>query len=335
MTSIFLSHSHPDKGFVRCLSAALEEKGVRVWVDEAEIKVGDSLFDKIEAAIDEMDYLGVVLSRTSVRSEWVMREVRQALKVEIDNKKEVKVLPILLANCMIPGFLREKKYADFRNSADFGSGVSALMRRLDGSASTVPGRGQRSDQQWSLQAVRAGFDFGVLQESDGQLTLSPEFLAGIHTVCKEGMIEESMEFLEEGFAIMTIKAMLRTHPGGPLFEEDIEPLASELFPRVLDYVVELARAYELIEESNEAFQLASDFKLEFARRVVARDQDGEPLRELSEHVDALVELCRHRILASVDGDPDHSYICAAFVYSTLKSLGYFDSDREGGPEETA
>ena len=332
MTSIFLSHSHPDKDFVRQLATALEESGVRVWVDEAEIEVGDSLFEKIEVAIDEMDYLGVVLSPASVQSEWVKREVRQALGEEIHNKR-VKVLPILLANCIVPGFLRERKYADFRISADFASGVAALLRRLAGPVPVPSDSEQQDEPQWTLQAVRAGFDFGVLEERDGQLALTPEFCAAVHAVCTEGLLKEPMEFLDEGFAIMTVKAMLRTHPGGPLLEGAIEPLASDLSPRVLDYAFDLARTYQLIEESNDAFQLASDLKLEFARRMVLSEEAGKPLQNRSDHIEPLIELCRYKILAANAGDPTHAYLCAAFVYYSLQSLGYFDSDRDSEPEE--
>lgn len=69
MASIFLSHTHKDKPFVRKLAQALEINGVRVWVDEAEIKVGDSLITKIEEGIKDVDYLGVILTPTSVSSE--------------------------------------------------------------------------------------------------------------------------------------------------------------------------------------------------------------------------------------------------------------------------
>jgi hypothetical protein len=53
--SVFMSHSHADKPFVRRLSVDLGALGAHVWLDEAEIKVGDSLFDKIERAIDEVN----------------------------------------------------------------------------------------------------------------------------------------------------------------------------------------------------------------------------------------------------------------------------------------
>ena len=47
MSSIFLSHNSKDKPFVRKLADDLRKKGHYVWVDEAEIKVGDSLIGKL------------------------------------------------------------------------------------------------------------------------------------------------------------------------------------------------------------------------------------------------------------------------------------------------
>jgi hypothetical protein len=41
--SIFLSHSSADKPFARRLAGDLRARGVRVWLDEAEIGIGDSL----------------------------------------------------------------------------------------------------------------------------------------------------------------------------------------------------------------------------------------------------------------------------------------------------
>jgi hypothetical protein len=41
MSSIFLSHNSKDKPFVRRLSKGLQAHGIRVWVDEAEMQLGD------------------------------------------------------------------------------------------------------------------------------------------------------------------------------------------------------------------------------------------------------------------------------------------------------
>ena len=127
MSSIFLSHNHKDKPFVRKLSERLQAHGIRIWVDEAEMRIGDSLISKIETAIREFKYLGVVLSPNSVSSEWVRREINIALTEELHGRK-VKVLPLLHRKCDIPGFLVDKLYADFTD--DFEEGLEVLLARL-------------------------------------------------------------------------------------------------------------------------------------------------------------------------------------------------------------
>ena len=125
MGSLFLSHSSKDKPFVRKLSNDLQRMGHYTWIDEAEIKVGDSLIEKIQNGIAETDYLGVVLSRNSIESEWVKREVNIALTQEI-NGKFYKVLPIRIDDCRIPLFLSDKKYADFTTDDKYKSSLEEL-----------------------------------------------------------------------------------------------------------------------------------------------------------------------------------------------------------------
>ncbi len=79
MPSIFLSHSHSDKEFARRLANDLKKKGVKVWIDEAELEIGDSLIEKISEGIDSMDYLAVLLSPDSVSSNWVRKEISIAV----------------------------------------------------------------------------------------------------------------------------------------------------------------------------------------------------------------------------------------------------------------
>ncbi|WP_053078813.1 toll/interleukin-1 receptor domain-containing protein [Bacillus wiedmannii] len=130
MSSIFLSHNSKDKEFVRRLANRLESYGVKVWVDEAEIKVGESLIKKIEMGINEMEYLGVILSQNSIKSDWVNREVDMAMNGEIQGKK-VKVLPLLYKKCEIPGFLSGKFYADFTTKKKFEEAFIKLLNVLE------------------------------------------------------------------------------------------------------------------------------------------------------------------------------------------------------------
>jgi len=124
-----MSHSHVDKLFARRLAADLGALGAHVWLDEAELKVGDSLFLKIEDALDEVDHLAIVMSPESVESRWVREELRLAMHGHLSGRNIV-ILPILLKDCIVPGFLREKLYADFRTEASYEQALQRLAESL-------------------------------------------------------------------------------------------------------------------------------------------------------------------------------------------------------------
>lgn len=129
MGSVFLSHSHEDKEFVRRLAINLTAAGVKVWLDEAEIKIGDSLIRKIEEGISTVEYVAACLSPNSVSSNWVTKELDIAMTKEIKGKRVV-VLPILIQDCEIPPFLSDKCYADFRDPARYESEFRKLLIRV-------------------------------------------------------------------------------------------------------------------------------------------------------------------------------------------------------------
>jgi hypothetical protein len=71
------------------------------------------------------DYLLVVLSRNSVKSRWVRAELNAALFEEA-SKQGMAVLPAVIDDCEIPILLRDRIYADFRES--FANGLKRLLR---------------------------------------------------------------------------------------------------------------------------------------------------------------------------------------------------------------
>jgi hypothetical protein len=136
MSSVFLSHSHADKEFVRKLAADLRLAGHTVWIDEAEINVGDSLIAKLREGLDQVDYVAAIVSAASVASEWVTRELDIASNREL-REKRVVVLPVLIEKVRLPGFLDGKFYADFTDSANYRNALGLLLRAL-GDATPVP-----------------------------------------------------------------------------------------------------------------------------------------------------------------------------------------------------
>lgn len=131
-TTVFLCHSSRDKSFVEKLANDLNNAGIGVWFDKWEIRVGDSIIDKINEGIGNGDYLAIVLSTASVASPWVNRELNAGLMRELQ-ERSVFVLPILLETCNIPPLISDKMYADF--SADYDNGLDDLMARFQESFS--------------------------------------------------------------------------------------------------------------------------------------------------------------------------------------------------------
>lgn len=125
----FLSHSSVDKPFVRQLAADLTAAGISVWLDEQRIKVGESIPDKISQGLAESDYFLLAVSRASVESEWVKKELNGALINEVQ-KRAVHVLPLKLDNAQMPSAIKDKKYADFSDS--YKTGLSDLIHALRG-----------------------------------------------------------------------------------------------------------------------------------------------------------------------------------------------------------
>ena len=114
---VFISYSHEDKEFVEQLAFQLVAHRANVWLDKWELSVGDSIINKIQDAIKTASALLIILSRSSVESEWCKKELTSGLLRELEERRVV-VLPIVIDDCEIPLFLRDKLYADFRTNKD-------------------------------------------------------------------------------------------------------------------------------------------------------------------------------------------------------------------------
>lgn len=124
--TVFISHSSADKPFVRRLKDALESKGLTTWLDEAEIRVGESIPKKIASAIAASEIFCIVLSRTSHDSKWVEREFNAFLPFFIKNEKAI--VPCKIDDSPCPVLIGDIKYADFSES--FKKGIKQLFEAV-------------------------------------------------------------------------------------------------------------------------------------------------------------------------------------------------------------
>ncbi|MFF3039189.1 toll/interleukin-1 receptor domain-containing protein [Arthrobacter citreus] len=105
----FISHATEDKAFVVPFATMLREKGVDAWVDQWEIKAGESLVDRIfESGIKEASVFIVVLSSTSVTKPWVRDELDAGVTRRISG--QTKVIPVVLDDVEVPVALQHTLY---------------------------------------------------------------------------------------------------------------------------------------------------------------------------------------------------------------------------------
>ncbi|MEW6068786.1 MAG: toll/interleukin-1 receptor domain-containing protein [Nitrospirota bacterium] len=92
---VFISHSSKDHDFVLLLAERLGKDLIDIWIDDWELKAGDSIIQKINEGLEKSSFLIIVFSEYSIKSDWVLRELNSTLMRQI-TKKDVKILPILL-----------------------------------------------------------------------------------------------------------------------------------------------------------------------------------------------------------------------------------------------
>lgn len=94
VSPLFISYSHSDSAFVDKIETYLNKKGVRFWRDIHDMKSG-----RMEKQIDRAMRLNptvlLILSKDSLRSDWVEHEVRTARILEKEMKRDV-LCPVAL-----------------------------------------------------------------------------------------------------------------------------------------------------------------------------------------------------------------------------------------------
>jgi hypothetical protein len=113
--SIFISYSHADKDLARRLADALRQHGVKVWIDAGELKIGDSLIERIATAIAEIDFFLALVSESSRESNWCRKELALAVTGEL-GREGVKVLPVRVAGTKMPDSLADVFYLELDDS---------------------------------------------------------------------------------------------------------------------------------------------------------------------------------------------------------------------------
>jgi TIR domain len=76
---IFVSYASPDKEFARSLVSELADRGLKVWFDEGEIRIGDSIQRAIEDALENSRFFLIILSPALLERTWAQFEIGVAM----------------------------------------------------------------------------------------------------------------------------------------------------------------------------------------------------------------------------------------------------------------
>ena len=115
--SCFISYSSKNQPFAERLYADLQGKGVRCWYAPEDLKIGEKIRVGIDESIRIHDKLLLVLSKYSVASDWVEKEVETAMEKERQQKRVV-LFPIRLDDAVMK--IETGWPADIRRSRNIG-----------------------------------------------------------------------------------------------------------------------------------------------------------------------------------------------------------------------
>ncbi|HEY0322331.1 MAG TPA: TIR domain-containing protein [Pyrinomonadaceae bacterium] len=142
---VFLSHNSIDKSWVSHLKNALQARGVKVWLDKDEIRPGAKFVRAIEIGLEESKAVALIVSPEAMASGWVEEEYDRALRLAQEKNQPLQLIPVILREAKMPGFLENRNYVDFRDEASFDENIEKLIYGITGKKPSNPVKKIRPD----------------------------------------------------------------------------------------------------------------------------------------------------------------------------------------------
>src|SRR5260370_28765627 len=133
---IFLCHSGAQKPWAEMLAERIEaepyqDRNLAVVFDKWDFPKGGNIVLDIEKFIDSARFIGVVVSRAMLQSEWPTLERSIAVWSDVSGARG-RVIPLLRENVTLPATLRVRNWIDFRDDGKFEESFAELIRYLRG-----------------------------------------------------------------------------------------------------------------------------------------------------------------------------------------------------------
>lgn len=138
--SCFISYSNDDKDFAEKLHGDLKANGVDCWFAPEDLPIGAETRTALDEAIKAKAKLLLILSKHSVKSDWVQKEVETAFEKERKHPGTLVLFPVRLDDAVMrtneawaADIRRMRNIGDFRNWNDpvkYGTALRRLLRDL-------------------------------------------------------------------------------------------------------------------------------------------------------------------------------------------------------------
>jgi WD40 repeat protein len=245
---LFISYNHRDRGVVQGLADRLRRSGIRLWYDRWEMKPGDVLRNRIGEGIAGAKHFMVLISKSSLNSNWVKYELNSGMIDEIESGA-TKVIPVLgpgVSHEDLPADLRAKYCLDVRTEEGRTLATQELIDLIQ------PAKRQRHERLHELRQP-AG-DKGALQQRRDALKSHDHstLLAGIRGLERTpgseavlGLAEASFRIWHPRMADRCLNALRKRHADGGILALTASLLLSRQY-----FNAKIHRIRDFLEKDN-------------------------------------------------------------------------------------
>lgn len=152
---VFLSYSSKDRTWVNYLKEALQGPGLQVWLDHDEIRPGDIFRDALERGLEESKAVALIVSPEAIESGWVEEEYSRALSLAQGKQPPLQLIPVILRDAELPGFLATRQWVDFREESLFTQSLEQLIWGITGKR-PIANAAQREDKHFQAGPPLSG-----------------------------------------------------------------------------------------------------------------------------------------------------------------------------------
>jgi formylglycine-generating enzyme required for sulfatase activity len=162
---VFLSYHSLDRPAVLRVKDALQAHGLKVWLDQDQIRPGDLFVGALEEGLQSSKAVAFFISPGAMKSGWLREEYSRALVLANSSQDNVRLVPVILRHSPMPAFITTRQSVDLSDESLFEERIERLVWGLTGkrpSGSEIGSSGTRASRFVVSKALAAKLAVGLL-----------------------------------------------------------------------------------------------------------------------------------------------------------------------------